>query len=193
MGGEALTLRVPFMRRPVFGLAVLVVLLQACSSVPLAPVKPPAETFVLAGRVSVRHGEASFSGGMSWTASASADEVLLSDPLGQGVANLARTPAGVVLTPAGKEPVTAQSVEELTESMLGFRLPLAGLRYWAQGYPDPARPFEARRDDGGGLLQLRQDGWVIDYLQYRGERPRKIHVNRDELEIRLVIDSWEPP
>jgi outer membrane lipoprotein LolB len=175
-----------------FAVACLLVLLQACSSVgPLAPAKPVAETFVLGGRVSVRAGEETFSGSMAWAATGMGDDVLLSDPLGQGVASLSRSAAGVVLTPAGREPVHAQSAEELTEKVLGFRLPLAGLRYWVQGHPDPGRPFATRRDDGGGVGQLRQDGWVIDYLQYRDQRPRKIHVSREELEIRLVIDEWQ--
>ena len=43
----------------------------------------------------------------------------------------------------------------------------------------------------GRLARLKQDGWTIDYLQYATDsRPRKLTVSREELEIRLVADSW---
>jgi len=166
--------------------------LQACTSTgPVSSVGPEVKSFTLNGRVSVKHGEESFSGSLDWVADARRDELLFLNPLGQGVASLARSPDGVVLTPAGKQPVYAETADELTERIMGFRLPLAGLRFWVQGLPDPDRPFESTAADGGGITQLKQDGWVIDYLQYRENRPRKIHVTREGLEIRLVIDEWQ--
>jgi outer membrane lipoprotein LolB len=169
----------------------LLVLLQACTSMgPIPPVAEESSSFSLSGRVSVQHGEETFSGSLSWVADAGKDELLFSAPLGQGIASLKRSPGGVVLTPAGKDPIHAETADELTEKTLGFRLPLAGLRHWVQGHPDPYRPFESRMFENGGLTQLKQDGWVIDYLQYRENRPRKIHVTREGLEIRLVIDEW---
>lgn len=148
-------------------------------------------SFSLNGRISVQHGEDSFSGTLDWVANGTIDDLLFSTPLGQGIASLTRTPEGVVLTPAGKQPVHAQTADDLTEKTLGFRLPLAGLRFWIQGHPDPKRPFQSTISENGGIAQLRQDGWVIDYLQYRENRPRKIHVTREGLEIRLVIDEWQ--
>lgn len=166
--------------------------LQACTSTgPISPIGPGAQSFALNGRVSVKHGEETFSGSLDWAADVRRDELLFSNPLGQGVASLTRSSSGVTLTPAGKQAIYAETADELTEKALGFRLPLAGLRFWVQGLPDPARPFESTVSDTGGITQLRQDGWVIDYLQYRENRPRKIHVTRDGLEIRLVIDEWQ--
>ena len=49
-------------------------------------------------------------------------------------------------------------------------------------------------DTQGSITQIRQDGWVIDYLQYMSDvpsRPRKLTIARNGLEIRLVIDTWE--
>jgi len=171
---------------------IVLLALQACTSLgPSSPVGQVFETFTLNGRISVRHVEDSFSGSLDWMASAGRDELLFSTPLGQGIASLTRTAEGVILTPAGKETIHAQTADELTEKALGFRLPLAGLRFWIQGHPDPKRPFESTGTENGGITRLVQDGWVIDYLQYRENRPRKIHVTRDDLEIRLVIDKWQ--
>lgn len=171
---------------------VALLLLQACASTgPGIRIAPHTDRFALNGRVSVQNDSESFSGSLHWAADTKQDELLFTDPLGQGIASLVRSPAGVVLTPAGKTPVQAETADELTEKTLGFRLPLAGLRYWVQGHPDPGRPYERRSGENGGSAQLRQDGWTIDYLQYRENRPRKIHVTRDGLEIRLVIDEWQ--
>lgn len=171
---------------------IALLLLQACTSTgPVYPVAPEVKAFTLNGRVSVKHGEETFSGFLDWAADVLRDELLFSNPLGQGVASLTRSSGGVTLTPAGKQAIYAETADELTEKALGFRLPLAGLRFWVQGLPDPARPFESTVSDNGGIAQLRQDGWVIDYLQYRENRPRKIYVTREGLEIRLVIDEWQ--
>ncbi len=174
-------------------LAFALLALQGCASVP--PQGPLAtevlEAFTLQGRVSVRYGEEYMSGQLNWRAGAASDEVLLSSPLGQGIASITRNDAGVSLVRPGAPAVMAENVESLTQSELGFRLPLSGLRYWIQAMPDPARVSKMRRNDAGGVEQIAQDGWKIEYLQFQENRPRKIHVTREGLEIRLVIDAWQ--
>jgi outer membrane lipoprotein LolB len=167
--------------------------LHGCVTVP-PPAAPPErllQSFTLQGRVSVQYGEQSLSGQLNWNAGEKSDEVLLSSPLGQGLASISRNEQGVTLTRPGESPVTAENVEVLTQTTLGFRLPLTGLRYWIQAKPDPAHPSEVRVNAAGGVEQIAQDGWKIDYLQYQENRPRKIHVTREGLEIRLVIDEWQ--
>lgn len=174
-------------------LTLALLVLHGCASMPSPP---PVEaeilqSFTLQGRVSVRYGEESLSGQLNWRADTAGDEVLLSSPLGQGVAGISRNEAGVSLTRPGEPTVMAENVESLTQSELGFRLPLSGLRYWIQAKPDPARASKLRRDAAGSVEQISQDGWKIDYLEFFENRPRKMHVSREGLEIRLVIDAWQ--
>jgi outer membrane lipoprotein LolB len=173
------------------GLALLA--LHGCASVPppVAPAAVISQAFTLQGRVSVRYGEESLSGQLNWRADAAGDEVLLSSPLGQGMASISRNEAGVRLTRPGEPTVEAENVEMLTQSELGFRLPLSGLRYWIQASPDPARVSKVRRNADGGVEMIAQDGWKIEYLQFHESRPRKMHVTREGLEIRLVVDEWQ--
>lgn len=180
------------MKRTLAALGLSAWLLQGCAVLP--PAAPPAgmlQSFALQGRVSVKYDEESLSGRLDWQAGAAADEVLLSTPLGQGIASIRRDPAGVRLSRPDRPAVAAENVEALTEAELGFRLPLSGLRYWVQASPDPARASEVRRNAAGGVERILQDGWQIDYLQYQDGRPRKIQVTREGLEIRLVIDAWQ--
>lgn len=173
-------------------LMLAVLFLQACASVQLPGSRDGDLVFAVQGRVSVQYGDASMSGLLHWQADTARDEVLLSSPLGQGVAGITRDADGVTLTRPGQETVTAENAEQLTEATLGFRLPLEGLRYWMQGRPDPARASSTKHSETGELEQVVQDGWTIDYLQYRASRPRKIDVKRTGLQIRVVIDEWQP-
>jgi outer membrane lipoprotein LolB len=178
--------------------ALLALLLGGCASVSPVPRNGVAVAFsaewVLQGRIGVQNGEQSLSGQIHWQHRADADELLLTSPLGQGVARIVRNAEGVALEVPNQPVRYAPNADTLTREALGYELPVAGLTWWVQARPDPERAFEATRDAAGRLAQLRQDGWVIDYLQYAADapaRPRKLVVAREGLEIRLVADSWQ--
>lgn len=152
--------------------------------------------FELAGRVAVRDGKQSFSGGVRWHHTSGSDEILLLSPLGQTVAQIQRNPEGVQLTTSEQKIYRAADVETLTGQVLGWRLPLTGLQYWVRG--DHAPTSAAVDKDGAGrVVAIRQDGWEITYLSFfspeqgQATRPRVLVLQRGELEIKLVIDGWE--
>lgn len=176
--------------------ALLALVLGGCAAIP--PVSPvalelPRQTsWTLQGRIGVQSGERSLSGQIHWQHRAESDEVLMTSPLGQGVARIVRDAEGVALEVPNQPTRRAADAESLTREALGYALPVAGLMWWVQGYPDPGRAFESTRDAGGRIEQLRQNGWVIDYLQYTADaRPRRLVVTREGLEIRLVADRWQ--
>ncbi|MDP1643875.1 MAG: lipoprotein insertase outer membrane protein LolB [Thiobacillus sp.] len=176
--------------------ALLALILGGCASVPSAPrinVESPLQArWTLQGRIGVQAGEQSLSGQIHWQHRAETDEVLMTSPLGQGVARIVRNVEGVMLEVPNQPPRHAPDAESLTREALGYVLPVSGLVWWVQARPDPDNAFEATRDAAGRLTQLRQNGWVIDYLQYAADaRPRKLVVTREGLEIRLVADSWQ--
>ena len=184
------------MRRRGF-LAASVLALAGCAS---APPLPPGgaslstESWTLQGRFSVESGEERVSGSLRWEHRGARDELLLTSPLGQAVARIARDADGAVLE-LPKQPLRrAPDADALTREALGYTLPVAGLAWWVQARPDPACGFDATRDDAGRLARLRQDGWTIEYQQYAEHPPgypRKLRVSREDIEIRLVADSWE--
>lgn len=167
-----------------------------CASTPppAAEVAAPLSTrWTLQGRIGVQAGEQSLSGQIHWQHREQTDEVLMTSPLGQGVARIVRDSEGVALETPNQPTRRAADAESLTREALGYALPVAGLAWWIQARPDPRSAFEATRDAAGRLAQLKQDGWVIDYLQYSPDAPawpRKVVVAREGLEIRLVADSW---
>ena len=163
--------------------------LGACASLPEGlPV--PEGGFEITGRVAVRYGNEGASGRFFWRHSPQADDLLITSPLGQGIARLSRQGGEFRLVTPGDREYRAADAESLTESVLGWRLPLEGLPDWVQGSAVPGRPAVLRRDSGQRVLELVQDGWRVEYQEFQGERPSRLRLLRDDLEIRLTIDRW---
>jgi outer membrane lipoprotein LolB len=163
--------------------------LAACAELAFVVPAPPAE-FELAGRIAARFRGDAASGKLAWRHAADSDEMLITSPLGQGIARIVRQGGEVVLTtPEGREH-RAADVESLTEQVLGFRLPLAGLADWVRARPGPG-PSRAIHSADGRLEVLEQSGWRIEYLEFEGARPARLRLSYPGLELRLAISEWK--
>lgn len=180
---------------------MLSLLLGGCAAPQIAPlpldvVLEAPSAFELQGRIGVRYGEEGFSGNLSWRHDVHADEILLRSPLGQAVARIERNDAGVRLdVPDGH--YEAPDAMELTERVLGWRLPLEGMQYWVIGRAAPNMPAQFERDDSSRVVRLRQQEWEIQYRDYRMQGryllPARITMRNGELELKLVADEWTLP
>ena len=154
------------------------------------------EKFNLTGRISIQDEQQRVSGGIRWQHSKTIDEVLLLSPLGQVMAQILRDHEGVRLTTSEQQVFYAADVESLTEEVLGWRIPLAGLQYWARGTHSPLTIAMKDLDENDRVVAIRQDGWIINYLSYtvqsaQKQRPRVLTLNYEALKIRLVVDNLE--
>jgi outer membrane lipoprotein LolB len=150
-------------------------LLAACAQLEIKPPEGPLE-FSLAGRIAARSGSEAFTGNIAWRHAKAGDELLISTPTGQGVAQILRQGDAMVLkTSEGREYRAADS-ESLTERVLGFRLPIEGLAETVQGRPSPA--LEGR-------------GWKIEYQEYDAQRrPTRLRLTNAGAEVRFAIHQW---
>ncbi len=160
----------------------LLLLLSACSSLPSQqPLLTPAHEqgdFSISSRISARTSEQSFAGLMTWQHSGSADEVLLSSPLGQGVARILSTPAGATIENAQGERRSAPDAESLTAELLGWRLPLNHLSNWM--------------NDTSAASEQQRDGWHIRYVERDAQRhPTALDLSYGDIEIRLRSIRWD--
>lgn len=182
-------------------LALLVLLgLAGCAAPPVTqsvtrPARAAGEApFELNGRIAVSHGSEHSSATVHWTHRGPDDEILLLAPLGQTVARIRQDAAGVELETSGQHYV-AQDAEELTQQALGWSLPLDGLRYWVLALPAPDSQADVERDANGQVSILHQDGWVIRYTRYAAPTPDslplRLSLQREGLELRLLIDEWQ--
>jgi outer membrane lipoprotein LolB len=154
---------------------LLVLLLSACAQVEVKPPAGPVE-FDLSGRIAARYRADAFSGLLAWRHAADGDEMLISTPMGQGVARIVRQGDAVVITTSEGREYSDRDGEALTERVLGFRLPLAGLADWVRGRPSPA---------------LEERGWKVEYQERDAEnRPTRLRVTHSGVDLRLVISEW---
>lgn len=177
------------------------VLLAGCSNAPQHPrvsgewldVAPRWSSFDLAGRITVRNGEDAFSGSFRWRHAPAIDAIDLNSPLGQTVAQLSRDAQGIQMRMSDGKTLRADAWETLTQRVLGWSLPVGGLVYWAQAAAVPDAPYRTIADEGGQHLgELRQQGWTIRYRAYDEQnRPTRLALDYDTLEIRIAVDAWE--
>jgi outer membrane lipoprotein LolB len=155
--------------------AAALALVAGCAQV---EVRPPqgALDFDLAGRIAARYGAESFTGNVTWRHARGGDEMLISTPFGQGVARIVREGQAVLLTTADGKEHRANDAEDLTERVLGFRVPIVGLADWVQGRPSP---------------ELESRGWKVEY-QERDEqrRPTRMRLTYQGIELRLAVTQW---
>lgn len=181
-------------------MGLILILLSGCAQTPPKGVEQPQTSpsrFQIEGRVSVKTGEQSFSGGIRWKHDPDHDEILLSSPLGQGVAELRQEGGQVTLKNAEGRVYVAANGEELLAALLGVRLPLDGMVHWLAAQPRPGSLYELERNGEGRVARLTQDGWRLEYGRYEIHDgrwlPGRIFARRGDeaLEFRLVVDSWQ--
>jgi outer membrane lipoprotein LolB len=175
-------------------------LLAGCASAP--PVSQPLtrptgaeqQPFALHGRISVKYDGERTSAAVRWTHHGAEDEILLLAPLGQTVASIRRDAQGVVLDTSEKS-YSAHDVGELTQQVLGWRLPLDALRYWVLALAAADSEAEIEHDANGQVSVMHQDGWEIRYARYAAQTPDSLPLRmilqREGMEIQLLIDEWE--
>jgi outer membrane lipoprotein LolB len=168
-------------------------LLAACATPAFLLPATDAE-FELSGRIAVRYRDDAGSGNIAWRHGARSDEMLLTTPLGQGMARIIRSGDEVTLTTQDGREFKAADAESLTDQVLGFRLPLLGLADWVRGRaaPRPApEPSRERRDAAGRLAEFEQSGWKVQYLEHAGALPSRLVLSYPGLELRLAISEWK--
>ncbi len=164
---------------------------------PVDAPRPAVRDFAIDGRFSLRiespdqRGQ-SVSGRLTWQHRSSGDRLLLSDPLGQGVAELESDSGGARLRLASGQQRQAPDAESLLRDTLGYSLPVRRLPAWLLGRA--GRDGDLQLDAAGRPLRLLEDGWRIDYA-YDDARadalPARLTVQRQgELELRLRIEEW---
>ncbi|HSG21390.1 MAG TPA: lipoprotein insertase outer membrane protein LolB [Azonexus sp.] len=183
-------------------LAALIVggLLAGCASVPPSamPDRDQIRDFTLearfALRVSLPDQAAQSSGGrLSWTHKNGDNRILLSSPLGYGLAEIETTPERSLLRTADGKTLESSDPDALMEEVTGQRLPVSRLSAWLLGRASNSAQIE--NDERQRPTRLREAGWQVDYA-YDDDAsvalPMRLTLSRDqEIELRLRIEEWK--
>jgi len=192
---------------------IAALLLAACATHPVAPSPPRAglswtqrraqligvaERFTLNGRLAASHGTTGISAGIHWEEHGADARLSLSGPLGLGGARVQLTGSTLSLQTSDGRTLSGDAAAAELTRQLGFDPPLASLRFWVIGTPDPTPTDDAGAislDDQQRLTQLVQEGWTIHYDAYMSAAgqwlPRRLTVSREDLRLRLVIEDWQ--
>ena len=170
-------------------LSALLLLAGACAQ--LGTKAPQDVEFELAGRLAARYGNDAFSGYLAWRHARTSDEMLITSALGAGVAQIERDGDSVVLKTAEGREYRAADAETLTEEVLGFRLPLAGLADWVRSRPSDPQTARIEYDKEGRVHTLQERGWAIEYLEYEDKLPKRMRLTYPNIELRLSISQWK--
>lgn len=160
-------------------LPVCLFLLAGCAVHPPLPPRPPLADitqFAFTGRLAVRQGAQSHYVNVDWRHAVAEDEILLTTPLGQGVAEIVRDAAGARLMLADRRHFEADDWAALSAQVFGFRLPLGASARWLLGEIGAA------------------EGWRVRVTERESDAPdalpQVIELERDDIAVRLKIDAW---
>ncbi len=193
------------MRAMAVAAAVFVAALTGCKTLPPAPpesapweVRKSAlqarDKFDLKGRIGVAVGQEGFNAKLRWQQRGTQSQLALDGPLGVGGARITSDGASLKVLNARGEQLDSEAAKHEIESKLGFEPPIASLRYWVLGVPDPSMTADEKLDASMRLASLKQNGWQIDYTAYadvHGQAlPSKATLTREGVRVRLFVDDW---
>ena len=182
--------------------ALLSLLMAACAVVPVGgpiekairPDLTQVTGYAFSGRISVKQADQGHYGNIRWLKRGAENDITLLSPLGQIVAQIRSQPNAVTLTLDNKREYRAEDGESLTQQVLGYTVPVSGLPFWLLGYATPDSDAETTSRPDGLFDTIKQQGWRIQYQEYMTvdgvQLPRRVVLDRGNLEIRLVIDQW---
>jgi outer membrane lipoprotein LolB len=162
-------------------LAALPLLATGCAStrptIETPGVPPQAlATTLWSGRFSVTLSESGFqpqeeraSGRFLLEAVGDETRLELSSPLGQTLASATLTPARASLETAEGRFLEAESAEELTEQVLGWRLPIGNLPQWLRGRLEAPTEMQSGRPIAG-----REHGWAVRLENWQATGPTRL-------------------
>jgi len=152
------------------------------------------QQFSLQGRIGVQTYGKGFSGSLHWQHNNSNDDIALYSPLGSQVASIKKTSDQVTLEDSNGKSYSAVDAETLTQTVLGWQLPLKGLADWSIGRPTNSTIQDSTWNEQGLLTNLDQDGWKIEYQNYQDQGgyvlPGKIFLKSEKLNLKLLVEKW---
>jgi len=177
---------------------LLILLLSACSSVPIEPEGRyqiqtreflyKLERWSFEGRVAITGKKDAWQANINWAHAANDEKIKLAGPLGQGATLIQLTGDSVTIDRGDNKPLTSTQPELFINQQLGLFVPVQSLRYWVVGVPEPSIHYNVTHS---GFTQA---GWLIDYRQTQSVNgramPYKITVSNEQLKLKLIIDQW---
>lgn len=158
----------------------------------------------MSGRLSAQYEanyrQQSLSVHFTWSQTPQQIQINLFSPTGQTVATILINAQGAQLTEANQPPRFASDINQLSTDVLGWPLPVAGLRDWLQGFLNADHAMIITQATSSRIFTV--DGWQLRYASWDTdsyfERPKRLDLSRQTeqagpVSLRIVIDEWNTP
>lgn len=153
------------------------------------------DTWEFQGRIAVKARDEGFNGSLRWWQNGDLFLATVSGPFGAGAVKIEGDEQLVRITDPDGVVTEMEDAERELQQRYGWTIPVASLRYWALGIPDPLHPFTDEFNDEGQLRQLQQRDWQVSIDEYRDgggqPMPRRLSASNPDTRVRLVIDRWK--
>jgi len=153
------------------------------------------EQWTLTGRIALEADGQQWHANLRWRERNGDYDIQFFGPFGRDGGRLQGDEQGVSLRTSDGERFYAPDADRLVRDVLGWRLPVSGLRYWVLGLPAPGAVDGRLFDTAGRLSLLEQTGWRVQFQRYRDAPapalPDRLELRYgEEIRLRLLIDAW---
>ena len=176
---------------------VMAVLVSACAVAPKpTEITQSEEVFTRSGRfaLSVENTDGTkdaVQGGFQWQESPQQLQLDLNNPMGTVLARVLVTPQGAALQYPNGEVEYASSPDALVEQLLGYMIPVAGMRDWLRGETGSTQTTSLEAE-AGQPSYFQQDNWRVNLKRYDEQGPRLLQMYRNQaqqnISVRVVVD-----
>lgn len=146
------------------------------------------------GRIAVSAGDDGFNGKIRWVQRGPAFQATVGGPLGIGTVRIESDGHAIVHTDKDGVRTEMQDAEQELLSRYGWTIPVASLRYWALGLPDPSETAQTELNAEAQLAKLEQRGWTVRILRYSESSgqsmPSLLAASNPQTRVRIVFDKW---
>lgn len=154
----------------------------------------PISEWSMRGRLAVSNEEDGGSGNFRWSKSASGSQMNFHGALGRGAWALEASNQVAEMTLADGTIHRADTVDELVQREVGWKIPVESLSWWVRGLAEPGE-FQVRMiDNNGDISKLQQNGWDIIFDRYRViegiSLPTRLTALQGVWKVKLAIRDW---
>jgi len=140
------------------------------------------------GRLLIK-GQDIMTANINWQHKPKIDKLKLAGTLGLGAIYIELNEQGILIDKGYGNKQASMNVDAFIAQKIGFVVPITALRRWLVGVPLVGTPV-IWFDDG-----FEQLGWQVRYGSFMstqvGEMPHKLRVEKDKINLKLVVDKWE--
>jgi outer membrane lipoprotein LolB len=151
----------------------------------------------LQGRVALSNGKRGGSGRIDWQQNGDVYRVALSAPVTRQSWRIEGDAGSARLEGLDGGPRVGDDAARLLREATGWEIPVRALAAWVRGArAAQGGPAQMEFAGDGHLARLQQDGWTLDYSDWRQqpaagvELPMRVNAERGDARVRLVVDDW---